>query len=355
MIVRVCVVVAAGEMMLKYAVEIPSDLSEEAIYKWVTEAVAVEKRPPSVVVELGSAEATQELLEQTDVTLLCYFPHGVEWPQDNLTTIAEAFPYWRVGLATSTSVLPQRWTPPDPTQPAAVLARHHESDETWIEYKANDWSTSVVGAWIDSVGPAVVRRYDRGSGRAINRVVSYSGLAMMLFLDPVCVDQCLEVATPVARKHFVDDHVGEVTFVLFHPDDAPENGGIYRYFGLTEQSQLPQVILVDSKDSDDSDGTHANMKVFPVPMLSSSACDAKAMETVIAQYLRAFNSTDDSDAALRDGLPTQSFLHIKDAHAIYKLAPNKWRGAVEASPLLFLGAIRARLYHSIQCITTCAI
>ena len=42
--------------MMKYAVEIPSDLSEESIYKWVTEAVEVERRPPSVVIELGSVE-----------------------------------------------------------------------------------------------------------------------------------------------------------------------------------------------------------------------------------------------------------------------------------------------------------
>ena len=175
----------------------------------------------------------------------------------------EAFPQWRVGVATSTSALPRRWVPPDPTRPAAVLARHHEFDETWIEFEQKtadgmlDWSTSVIGEFVDSAGPPVVRRYGRGTGRTINRIVSYSGLAMMLFLDPVCVDNCIETAAPIARKHFVLNHTGEVTFVLFHPEDAPINGGIYQYFGLREQSQLPQVILVDSTDSDDSDGMSA--------------------------------------------------------------------------------------------------
>ena len=333
----------AGEMMMKYPVEVPSDLSEESIYKWVTEAVEVEKRPPSVVIELDSVEATQELLEQTDVTLLCFFPSGAEWPRDNLTIVAEAFPQWRVGVATSTSVLPQKWVPADPTVPLAVLARHHEFDDTWIEFKETttdgvlDWSPRAVGEFVDSAGPPVVRRYGRGTGRTINRIVSYSGLAMMLFLDPVCVDQCIETATPIARKHFVPNHIGEVTFVLFHPDDAPVNGGIYQFFGLEKQSQLPQIVLVDSKDADDSDGTHANMKVFPVPMLSPSACDGAAMEKVITQYLQAI----ESDGQRQKGLPAQSFQHIKEPHAIYKLSLHNWQAAVEASPLLFLGKLQS--------------
>ena len=149
--------------MMKYPVAVPSDLSEESIYKWVTEAVQVEKRPPSVVIELDSVEATQELLEQTDVTLLCFFPSGAEWPRDNLTIVAEAFPQWRVGVATSTSVLPQKWVPADPTLPMAVLARHHEFDDTWIEFKETttdgvlDWSPRAVGEFVDSAGPPALR------------------------------------------------------------------------------------------------------------------------------------------------------------------------------------------------------
>ena len=57
------------------------------------------------------------------------------------------------------------------------------------------------------------------------------------------------------------------------------------------------------------------------------------MEKVIAQYLQAI----ESDGEPQEGLPAQSFQHIKEPHAIYKLSPLTWQAAVEASPLLFLG------------------
>eukprot|EP01044_Picomonas_judraskeda_P013632 COSAG03_NODE_2080_length_3150_cov_2.491970_4_plen_49_part_00 len=43
------------------------------------------------------------------------------------------------------------------------------------------------------------------------------------------------------------------------------------------------------------------MKVFPVPMLSSSACDGAAMERVIAQYFKATDSGGEV-------LPAQSYV-----------------------------------------------
>lgn len=181
------VLLLKGEMLLAYPIERPEDLSEETLHAWVTDAVAIERREPSAVVDLRSVEETQNLLELTAVTLLCYFPEGAEAEavRGNLVAVAEAFPDWRVGLATDPGTLPARWPVSQPSAAAVVLVRNHTYDKEWIVFNATDgWSVKSLGEFVDSAGPAVVRRYGRGTGRSINRIVSYSGVSMMIFPDP---------------------------------------------------------------------------------------------------------------------------------------------------------------------------
>ena len=292
-----------GELMLTYPIERPEDLSEDALHEWVTSAVEVEKRPPSTVIELVSAEETQLLLSQTPVTLLVYFPGG-DAPMENLTYVAEAFPDWRVGVVTAASALPAQWTGRGAAAPAAVVARNYTHDSEWVEYPGEEWSVSALGEFVDSVGPTVVRGYDRETARQINRIVSYSGLAMMIFCgdgdDGPCATQCREAATSIARRFFKPDHINEVTFVLL---EAYYNVGVTKFFGL-EDDKLPSVILVDSKNGEDGDGTHSNMKVFSIPMgkHADQPCDAGAMLATIEAYTAA--------DGVESELPPQSFDHI---------------------------------------------
>ena len=82
-----------------------------------------------------------------------------------------------------------------------------------------------------------------------------------------------------------------------------------------------------------SDGTHSNMRVYPVAITSNNLCDATAMRSTIEAYLASYSESEKGTGASL----VQSFDHIADAHVIYKLSPTRWKEAVSNTPLLFLG------------------
>ena len=325
-----------GEMMLKYPIEIPDDLTEDALYKWVTEAVEIEKRPLPTVLELESrAELTKFLGRAPVVTLLCFFPDADNWPKENLTSVAEVFPDWTVAALMGEPAVAEEY---GVEGAGAVLLRNHAYDTMQVAYTTElegegedeealgklDWTVKAVGEFLDSAGPSVIRSYSRKTGRSINRMVSYSGLALMMFVDPATEQHCEEVATPIARKHYTPDHEGEVTFVIFRPDDHKENVGVYGFFGFTDESQLPLLLLADTKNPDDSDGTHANMKIYPVESVRGNPCDPVAIEATIDGYFSDPESL------------TQTFDHVVTPTGVRQVTADTYEEVVRATPLVFL-------------------